>query len=143
MKELFKRIWPGAWPAAQLLAQLIDIEFLERLDLIKGFLGVLPHLIAVVGFVLFLIVPSLYLASYPASAARIDRLRKPLYAIVLIAFLVSLNLVLISLPDTAFWSDLTVVRLWLTVVAYLIWIWGLGALLASAALGAALRRPAP
>jgi hypothetical protein len=143
MKELLKRIWPAAWPAAQLIGQLVDIDFLQRLDLIKGFLGAWPHVVAFVGFTVFLIVPSLYLVSYPASAPKVERLRKPLYAIVLLAFVISLNLVLISLPDTEFWSDLTPARLWLTLVAYLVWVWGLGTLLASSDLGAALRRTSP
>ena len=143
MKRLLARAWPAAWPGVQFVGQLTDPDLLQQVDLLKGYLGALPHLSAFLGFAFFLIIGSLYLASYPAAAVSMDRLRKPLYWIVSVAFVVSFNLVLVHLPDTAFWSDLTPYRLSITLVAYLLSFWGLGFLLASSDLGAALRRVAP
>ena len=138
--KLLKRAWPGLWPSAQFLGQAFDIDFLERLDLLKGYEGTLPHLVAFICFVVGLIGFSLYIVDHPAHRPRVDRIRRALYWVVPIAFVLSLNLVFIELPDTAFWSAQAGLRLKLTFAAYVVFFSGFGLLLASRRVGEILRR---
>jgi hypothetical protein len=141
--KLLKRAWPGLWPAVQFFGQILDIDFLERLDLLKGYQGTLPHLVAFVGFVVCLIGFSLYIVDHPAHhdrIRRIRRIRKIVYWAVPIAFVLSFNLMFIDLPDTAFWSELSGYRLKATFATYVVFFSGFGLLLASRRIGEILRR---
>jgi hypothetical protein len=116
--------WAGLLPAADgVVANLTDWEFMERFDILHGFLGVTPH---VVGGVLFFLTRGWAVSRnkvVPADVAENRRRAGWIGALVLFALCVALTLAPFpeSTPDT-----IVKLRWWTAALLYLLFYCFLG-----------------
>jgi hypothetical protein len=111
-----------------LLSRLLDFDFLKQFDLLKGFLGVTPHIAALALFC----VGWLYFHSV-SSGLRVDRQNRYRRRWTGIAFgllVLVLLLALVPFPEDLFTPTLTLVRWYLATILYLAFYVSLAASLA-------------
>ena len=111
-----------------LLSRLLDFEFLKQFDLLKGFLGVTPHIAALtlfcVGWLYF------HSVSSELQVDRQNRFRRRWTGIAFSLLVLILFLALVPFPEHLFAPTLTLVRWYLMTIVYLAFYASLAASLA-------------
>ncbi len=92
--------WLGLVPAADgLLGQVLDVDSMKSLDLLRGYLGVFPHALGIVLFFVFRLLATRWNTGAPTAAAERRRLAATVAAAIL--FCVCVVLWFASVPETA------------------------------------------
>jgi hypothetical protein len=116
----------GLYPAAAGgLSHLIDIDFLTKADLLKGFLGITPHLLAIALYWVCWQWAKRSLASLPTAVANKRRIAWSLAALILIGLCVILSFT--PLSESFLPGDTGVYRWYVVFAVYLAFYLCLGA----------------
>jgi hypothetical protein len=105
--------------------KIFDIDFLKELDLLKGFQGIKPHLIALMAYVIAGIRARNHYKTKPEAENDLSRRRWSTWALAL--FVLCLLIANVPLPDTAFFETYAIVRWYIAAALYVFFYLCLGA----------------